>query len=366
MVKIAFFEQERNFPSEILKEWFKKNKRSFPWRNNPTPYSVWISEVMLQQTRAEVVVQYYLRWMEKFPTIQSLAEASEEEVIKAWEGLGYYSRARHLLEGARYVVQNFNGEMPNDPVSLSQIRGIGPYTTHAILAFAFKQRAAAVDGNVLRVLSRIFVIENSIDLESTRIWISRIAQAILPSEDPQIVAEALIELGACICKRSPQCSSCPIREFCGAWQENKQKQLPIRHARKKIVPLRRLVAIVVFENSVVIEQRRPKEMMAGLYEFPYIEVESMSPLSEIKELIDKMEERIGASLTLIKELEEQQQAFTHYKARLVPKIFLAATKPLCGSLHFLDDLDSLPFSSGHKKIKTLVLAHLCGATTRSI
>jgi len=364
MTKIAFSERTKKFPSEVLKKWFIENKRSFPWRENPTPYGVWISEVMLQQTRAEVVVQYYIRWMKKFPTIQALAEAREEEVIKAWEGLGYYTRARFLLEGAKIIVKNFHGEIPDDSFSLSQIRGIGPYTTQAILAFAFKQRTAAIDGNVLRVLSRMFVIENSIDLESTKVWISRIAQAILPTKDPQIIAEALIELGACVCKRSPQCQVCPVREFCGAFEEGKHKKLPIRHARKRTVSLYRWVAVILFEDSVVIEQRQPKEMTAGLYEFPYIEISSEDVLLETHELLQEMKERVGANLMFVGELEEQRQAFTHYKVRLFPRIFHAEAKPQFGFLHKIQDLDALPFSKEHKKIKTSMLTYLCGCGTK--
>ncbi|ANH79135.1 A/G-specific adenine glycosylase [Candidatus Chlamydia sanziniae] len=358
MRKIVFSERVKNFPVEILKKWFIKNKRSLPWRDNPTPYSVWVSEVMLQQTRAEVVINYFIEWMEKFPTIKSLAEAKEEDVIKLWEGLGYYTRARHLLEGARMVMEQFHGELPDDAIALAQIRGIGPYTIHAILAFAFKRRAAAVDGNVLRVLSRMFLIEASIDLESTRTWISRIAQALLPNKDPQIVAEALIELGACICKRSPQCYRCPVSEACAAWQEEKQILLPIRHARKKIISLYRWVAIVLYRDCIVLEQRQPKEMMAGLYEFPYIEVGSIEALQDTATLTQKMENYIGGTLEQLGELAEQRHAFTHYKVRLIPKIFQIASLPKSGVLHPLNDIDVLPFSSGHKKIKTSLLASL--------
>ncbi|SPN73537.1 A/G-specific adenine glycosylase,adenine DNA glycosylase,A/G-specific adenine glycosylase,HhH-GPD superfamily base excision DNA repair protein [Chlamydia serpentis] len=365
MTKIAFSEQAKNFPVNELKKWFEKNKRPLPWRDNPTPYSVWVSEVMLQQTRAEVVVNYFTQWMKKFPTIESLALAEEEDVIKLWEGLGYYSRARHLLEGARMVMNEFNGHIPDDAISLGQIRGLGPYTIHAILAFAFKRRAAAVDGNVLRVLSRMFLIETSIDLESTRTWISRIAQALLPHKSPEVIAEALIELGACICKKKPKCDLCPVRRSCGAWRENKQLVLPVRHARKKIVFLHRLVAIILYQGSLLVEKRGPKQMMAGLYEFPYSEIESEEALQDIEGFTKKMELYIGSTLQLYGALQEQRHAFTNHKVRLFSLIFTATSLPKLGELHLLSQIDLLAFSSGHKKIKDALLTYLNDAGKKS-
>ncbi|BAE81388.1 adenine/guanine glycosylase [Chlamydia felis Fe/C-56] len=359
MAKIAFSERAKKFPVEKLKQWFIDNKRSFPWRDDPSPYNVWVSEVMLQQTRAEVVVKYFLEWMKRFPTIESLATANEEEVIKAWEGLGYYTRVRNLLLGARMVMKDFGGKLPDDPLDLMQIKGLGPYTVHAILAFAFKRRTAAVDGNVLRVISRVFLIDASIDLESTKTWIFRITLSILPVKDPQVVAEALIELGACVCKRSPKCEICPLNSVCGAFKEKKQKSLPIRHARKKVVSLFRWVAIILYEDFIVLEQRKPEEMMAGLYEFPYIEVGSLDDLADINALVQEMECYVGSSLIFCGELEEQRHSFTHYKVRLIPKIFYARSKPKSELLYPLNTIDSLPFSSGHRKIKDWLLENPC-------
>ncbi|CAG9046600.1 Adenine DNA glycosylase [Chlamydia abortus] len=357
MTKIAFSERAKNFPIGKLKQWFIENKRSFPWRDDPSPYNVWVSEVMLQQTRAEVVVKYFIEWMKKFPTIESLATANEEDVIKAWEGLGYYTRVRNLLHGARMVMTDFGGKLPDDPLDLMQIKGLGPYTVHAILAFAFKRRTAAVDGNVLRVISRVFLIDASIDLESTKTWVFRIVLSFLPVEDPQVIAEALIELGACICKRAPKCEICPLQSICGAFKEGRQKSLPVRHARKKTVTLFRWVAIVLYNDCIVLEQRKPEEMMAGLYEFPYIEVKSLEDLSDIDGLVHNMEEYVQAPLVFAGELEEQRHAFTHHKVHLIPKIFYAKSKPKAELLYPLDSIDSLPFSSGHRKIKAWLLEH---------
>lgn len=358
MTKIVFSERVKQFPKEKLKQWFQENKRSFPWRENPTPYSVWVSEVMLQQTRAEVVVNYFIEWMKKFPTIESLAAASEDEVVKLWEGLGYYTRARNLLYGARMVMQEFGGRIPDNHLDLLLINGLGPYTVHAILAFAFKKKVAAVDGNVLRVISRVFLIESSIDLESTKTWISRIAQSLLPLRDPEVFSEALIELGACICTRSPKCEICPIRGVCGAVKEGKQTSLPLRHARKKTVMLYRWVAIILHQGEIVLEHRKPREMMAGLYEFPYIEVESSEMLLDTHTLVRAMEERVGAHLDFFCDIAEQRHAFTYYKVRLIPKVFHAKSLPKSALLYSLNAIDELPFSSGHRKIKTWLLENI--------
>lgn len=148
---------KQDFPLIKLKHWFEENKRNFPWRGKPSPYAVWVSEVMLQQTQASVVVPYFERWIVRFPSIEVLASASIEEVIKLWEGLGYYSRARSLHEGAKFLVEHHNGTLPSDPIALAKVKGLGPYTIGAILSFAFHQKAAAIDGNVTRVMSRFFL-----------------------------------------------------------------------------------------------------------------------------------------------------------------------------------------------------------------
>lgn len=182
--------------TSALHQWFREMNRPFPWRENPNPYRVWISEVMLQQTRASVVIPYFERWMELFPGPHVLARAPLEEVIKAWEGLGYYGRARHLHEGARQIVHQFNGLLPSKREQLEKIKGLGPYMVNAILSFAFHQRAAAVDGNVSRVLARHFMIEDDIARHATKKRIQAFADEVLDIKKPWITAEALIELGA--------------------------------------------------------------------------------------------------------------------------------------------------------------------------
>ena len=196
--------------NQSLITWFQENKRVFPWRDKISPYATWISEVMLQQTRAEVVVPFFLRWMRLFPTVETLAKAPIETVIKAWEGLGYYRRARYLHSAACSIMENHNGILPNTLENLQKIKGMGPYTVGAILSFAYKKKIAAVDGNVLRVLARHFEIGKEIDKQSTQKEIRDLAESILPEKESWIVNEALIELGATLYRpNNPHCTKAP-------------------------------------------------------------------------------------------------------------------------------------------------------------
>lgn len=342
MAKNVFSEQSQNFPTKEIIEWFRRNRRSFPWREAPSPYAVWVSEVMLQQTRASVVIPYFLRWMQKFPTVHALALADEPVVLKLWEGLGYYSRARRLLAGARQVVQEFGGEIPSSTQDLAKIKGIGPYTIHAIQAFAFQQHVAAVDGNVLRLLSRVFGIDEPIDRAVTRIKISSLAQQLVPScDEAPFFSEALIELGACVCKRTPICGHCPLQAYCVAWREGRQQTLPRRKPREQIIKRSRWVGVILYDNKIILEKRPESEIMGGLYEFPYVE-------NEIG-WVEQISAYVGASLKPILDLKEQSHLFTKYKVLLIPQVFSAEQPPRL-PLYTFEEASQLPFSSGHKRI----------------
>ena len=200
------------FPVEDLRSWFLSHGRKLPWRENKTPYRVWISEMMLQQTQVKTVLPYFERWMLLFPSIEKLAQAEEEEVIFAWEGLGYYARARSIHRGAKYLLKHHGGELPNSEEALLKIPGVGPYTLSAILNFAFERRSALIDGNVLRVLSRFYAIDDPIDLQKTKNKIKAALELILPEERPWIISEAIMELGATVCQKSRNACFVLLRE----------------------------------------------------------------------------------------------------------------------------------------------------------
>ncbi len=328
-----------------LHRWFKEMRRSFPWRGRVTPYRVWISEVMLQQTRASVVIPYFERWMELFPNLQTLAQASLEEVIKAWEGLGYYSRARHLHEGARQVMTQFGGEIPAKREELEQIRGLGPYLVGAILSFAFHQRAAAVDGNVARVLTRQQLIEDDIARSATKRKLQMLADGVLDEKKPWVTAEALIELGATLCVQRPLCSICPIQESCKAFKENRVEDFPVKSKDVPITILPRSVAVIEEGDAVLVKKGGKGKVMADLYEFPYFQGLEQPLPQHVLSLW-------GLHTMFVRSLPLVQHRFTRYQARLFPIHLRASERKGIPGFEWvsLDAVRELPFSAGHRRV----------------
>jgi A/G-specific adenine glycosylase len=318
-----------------LDEWFLECRRELPWRENKTPYRVWISEVMLQQTQVAVVIPYFNNWMQKFPTIQALAEASLEEVIKMWEGLGYYSRARNLHKAAQIVMEEFQGELPSTYEELDKLPGFGPYTIGAVLSFAFQRRAPAVDGNVVRVLSRFFASDQDC---AKRYHYEKLTLQVLSEEQPWVTMEGLIELGAKICQRKPKCSECPLIDECQAYRQGKTKDFPIKRKRPQTICLERQVAIIYWKDEVLVRQEKEGNVMAGLYEFPYA----------------LLNERLGLDLALkkMRELPLVKHGFTRYNVTLYPAVYESMEKKNLDGFEWKkwQELFLLPFSSGHRRI----------------
>lgn len=267
-------EHKRYFSQELL-DWYEINKRDLPWRRHRDPYYIWVSEIMLQQTRVDTVIPYFHRFIERFPTIQSLADAPEDDVLKCWEGLGYYSRARNLQAAARQVTEQYDGVMPSGKDEVSGLKGIGPYTSGAIRSIAFNIPAAAVDGNVMRVLSRYFLIEEDIMKVKTRTKMEELVLTLVPDGRASDFTQALMELGALICTpKSPKCLVCPVMEHCSARLEGKEESLPIKTKAKPPRPEYRLTAIVegtgVHEGKILIRKRPAAGLLAGMWELPHV------------------------------------------------------------------------------------------------
>ncbi|SFT04041.1 A/G-specific adenine glycosylase [Paenibacillus sp. BC26] len=267
-------EASRYFSIELLK-WYLANKRVLPWRMNRDPYRVWVSEIMLQQTRVDTVIPYYERFMEKFPTAAALAEAPEPEVLKCWEGLGYYSRARNLQAGAREVLSLHGGIVPDDKEAVAALRGVGPYTTGAIMSIAFNRPEPAVDGNVMRVLSRYFCLEEDIAKPSTRIGIEKLAASLIPEGSAGDFNQALMELGALVCTpKSPGCLTCPVMMHCEGRMAGKEHILPIKTKAKPPRPETRLAAIITgsgaHEGKLLVRQRPESGLLAQMWELPHV------------------------------------------------------------------------------------------------
>ena len=337
---------------EKLKQWFLLNQRDLPWRGSPSPYAVWVSEVMLQQTQVATVIPYFERWMTLFPNLEALALSPLDKVLKEWEGLGYYARARNLHAGACYVLKNFGGQLPNSSEKLNEIKGLGDYTIGAILSFAFHKRSPAVDGNVLRVLSRFYGLDDDISKGVTKKKIRVLAEELLPEKESWIITEALIELGATFCLRKAKCTYCPIKDDCVAYRLNRVSELPVNSLSFKILPLFRLVAVVLYEDQVLVRCGVKGEIMRDLFEFPY--VDTKEGIESLEEELAILSERLLFSLSAIWQfkMEKVKHSFTRYKAILSPHFFITKEKKDIEGYQWIsiEELKTKPFSSGHRQI----------------
>lgn len=262
-------EHALRFPSDRLLDWYHHVKRDLPWRSTSDPYCIWISEVILQQTRVEQGEPYYHRFIERFPDVHALASASEDEVLKMWEGLGYYSRARNLHAAAKQVSQDRNGVFPQDHDGLLALKGVGPYTAAAIGSIAFGLPIACVDGNVNRVIARYFHITESIDERPTAKLIATLAQEVIPSTSAGDHNQAMMELGATVCMpRDPDCATCPLNDRCLARAADVQRALPVRSKKTKI--RNRYFHYLIFTDGTDtwVDQRKEKDIWQGLFQFP--------------------------------------------------------------------------------------------------
>lgn len=327
-----------------LDSWFSKVKRPFPWRNDPSPYMVLVSEVMLQQTQASRVQLYFHKWMHLFPSLESLAQAPEEALIKAWEGLGYYSRVRSLHKAAKTLVAQYKGRIPQNREELLLIPGIGPYTAGAILCFAFHKRALAIDANVERVLRRVYQI--SYTNKNARKLIETHLESLLPQENAWHTMEALIELGALVCQKNPSCSTCPLSLFCLSYKNGVEAPPP----RKLATSLFRDVACILVGEEILVVHRSGKQIMSGLYEFPFFD--SVKEGRERHSLSNFLKTQLPVSFTLEEKLPSVTHSFTQFRSHLYPWILFSQEKFSWpdGKWVSLDDLEQLPFSSGHKRI----------------
>lgn len=256
-----------DFTSAVL-AWYDSGHRDLPWRRTRDAYRIWVSEIMLQQTRAETVVSYYDRFLAKYPTVCDLADAPEEELLKAWEGLGYYSRARSLQKAAKLIASDFGGQLPASVEKLRSLPGIGDYTAGAIASIAFGIPAAAVDGNVERVICRYFGIEDTVGTPAVRRRITEKTQALVPQERPGAFANAMMEMGAVMCTpRNPACLLCPVRESCAGFAKGNAQELPHK-TPKKAQRVENRAVLLVFHGDRVLIVKRKEKLLGGLFVFP--------------------------------------------------------------------------------------------------
>ncbi len=338
-----------------LLTWFDASKRDMPWRETDDPYRIWVSEIMLQQTQVKTVIPYFERWVKAFPTIEKLARAKEERVLKLWEGLGYYSRARNRHQAAKTVVKKFDGSVPDSLETLSTLPGIGRYTAGAILSIAFGRRVPVLDGNVKRVVSRLFALkENGVTRQSeNRLWDR--AEALLPRKRPGDFNQSLMELGATVClPKKPMCLLCPVQKSCDAFQRGRVEQYP---PPKKRTPSKKIEvsAAVILKNGKVFIQKRPLGgLMGGLWEFPGGKLESGEHPED--GLLREIREELAVHITITEKMMTIKHAYTQFRVTLhaylcrLPKGRIRATQ--CEQWRWVrrEDLKSYTFPAANAKI----------------
>lgn len=272
----------------LITDWYRLNHRTLPWRETKNAYFIWLSEVILQQTRVNQGLNYYLKFIKNYPTVVDLASASEQKILNDWQGLGYYSRARNLHQTAKMIVDHHNAIFPNSYEEIKKLKGIGDYTAAAIASFAFGLPHAVVDGNVYRVLSRIFDIDTPIDSLQGKKDFQILAESLLSQENPGIHNQAIMEFGALQCvPKNPICSSCPFYDSCLARRNNSIEQRPIKMGKTKIKKRYFHYIHFDFDNKTILEQRTAKDIWEQLFQFPLIEFEHEMPLDKVKENIEK-------------------------------------------------------------------------------
>lgn len=259
-------------PAPLL-HWYDQGARVLPWRSQPTPYRVWVSEIMLQQTRVEAALPYFTRFMEALPTIESLAQAPEEQLLKLWEGLGYYSRVRNLQKAARMVLEEFDGQLPSDPLLLQKLPGIGDYSAGAIASIAYGQPVPAVDGNVLRVISRLLASFDCVSDTAVKKRLRQQVAQVIPPDRPGDFNQALMELGATVClpNGQPLCLTCPLLSLCRGRAQGVEMSLPVKAAKKPRRKVERTVLLLWDGQQVLVRKRPAKGLLSSLWEFPGVD-----------------------------------------------------------------------------------------------
>ncbi|WP_028979112.1 A/G-specific adenine glycosylase [Sporocytophaga myxococcoides] len=297
--------ENKEFVCQLI-TWYSKNKRDLPWRETQNPYIIWLSEILLQQTRVDQGLPYFYKFVDNYPDVNKLANAEEREVLRLWEGLGYYSRARNLHATAKLIVEKYSGIFPQTYKELLKLKGVGPYTAAAIASFSFNESVAVVDGNVYRVLSRVFGIDDDIRSPSGIKKFRELANLLIPKKDPATYNQAIMEFGALHCvPAKPKCEDCPVSAQCYAFSTNAQSLLPVKN--KKIVKKNRHFNYLAFrwKDKILMKERKSKDIWQGLYEFYNNE---SSEILDPGKLLNKLPSK---ELTVVKSSEVMKQILTH-------------------------------------------------------
>ncbi len=345
---------------EMLLDWYRKNRRRLPWRQTQDPYRIWVSEVMLQQTRVETVIPYYERFLSAFPDAGTLARADLQDVLRVWEGLGYYARARNLHRASRIVTRRFGGRVPDDPDALRSLPGVGPYIGAAVLSIAFSKPFAVVDGNVKRVLSRLFQIKEPVNRPGAAAVFQQQADRLLHRADPGAFNQAVMELGALVCtSKNPACGRCPVGRFCGAFQSGTVLRYPAREKKKPVPEYAVAVGVVHKKGRVLITRRKSEGLLGGLWEFPGGKIaEGETPEEACRR---EIAEETGLQVSVTERIARVRHAYTHFK--IVMDVFCCEVESgrvkLNGPVDFAwvlpPQLEDYPFPKANRKFIPLLV-----------
>ena len=335
--------------SSNLLAWYHTQKRILPWRDHPDPYAVWVSEIMLQQTRVDTVIPYFEKWMKLFPTVKALASANEQDVLNAWEGLGYYSRARNLHKAAKIIAERFNGELPRNLDELRSLPGIGRYTVGAIASMAFGMDEPTLDGNLRRVFSRLFDVAEFADSPTGEKILWGLAAENLPSGQAGDYNQALMDLGATVClPKNPRCLLCPLMSVCQAREHGTQEQHPLLKPKKAVPSYVHAAAVVVERGRVLLNQRPAEGLLGGMWEFPNVRVDGDPARMLVKSL------KMATQLEVKKKeaLHVVEHAYSHFKVTVYPFRCDKVSIPKNKNLKWvkLSELDDYPMGKVDRQI----------------
>lgn len=344
------------FHQDLL-DWYDSQKRDLPWRVNRDPYRIWVSEIMLQQTRVETVKPYFENFMTEFPTVEALADAPEDKVLKAWEGLGYYSRARNLQAAAKEVKAKYGGIVPDTREEILKLKGIGSYTAGAILSIAYERPEPAVDGNVMRVFSRLLYMTDDINKPAAKAKFEHVIRQVIPKGRAGDFNQALMELGAMVCTpRNPQCLTCPVFDYCLARKEGVQEELPVKGKAKPPKPVSLLTAVVSQGDRYLIAKRPEQGLLAGLWEFPMVEEDAKLDEQEVLDAF--LAKHVGIKVQNWKYAANVQHTFSHLQWNLdVYHAEYVSGELIMENTRFVDkqSLTEYAFSKAHDKIRSMLL-----------
>jgi A/G-specific adenine glycosylase len=348
-----------------LLQWFKKNSRDLPWRQTRDPYAIWVSEIMLQQTQVDTVIPYYHRFLKAFPTVKQLADAALSRVLKLWEGLGYYSRARSLCTASRIIAEEFHGCIPDNSKDLLSLPGIGRYTTGAILSIAHNQRAPILDGNVKRVLSRLFAVSGNPSERKTEELLWGISASLVPEKRSGDFNEALMDLGAMVCTpKDPQCMKCPLRELCRGSASGDPEKYPSRKIRKTLPHIEAVSAVIWKEGKVLVRQRAPRGLLGGLWEFPNWKIGDKKRLRPRLSLKISLKKELGITAAIERLIGVFRQTYSHFTLTLHVYDVGSLNGAEYGKWVSVRSLNRLPMSRIHRRIADQVIGEPEGSGDR--